>query len=387
MAFLALIVRSAFRNRLRAVLTAVGVAITLVAFVFLRTFIAAWYAGVDSASADRLVVRNKISIIFPLPLAYVTKVRGVPGVSDVSYENWFGGYYKEEKNVFAQFGADVESLLRVYQAELGLTADEKQAWLGDRKSCVIGPVLAERFGFKVGDKVVLKGTIYPGDWEFTVRGIYASSNKSFDQQSMFFHWAYLNETVREGLKDNVGILLVRVADPGRSTAVANGIDTLFQNSLAETRSESEKAFQLSFIAMSSAVMTAIQVVSGVILVILLLILGNTLAMATRERITEYATMRAIGFQPRHINALVIGEGVVITAVGAALGVALVSPILGWLSQIFIKYVPGFLSEFHLKGDVLLFAVGVALAIGVVAAEIPAYRASRLKIVDALRRLA
>jgi putative ABC transport system permease protein len=381
-----LVVKSAFRNRLRTLLTAVGVAVAIIAFLFLRTFIAAWYAGVESSAADRLIVRNKISMTFPLPLHYTQKVRGVPGVSDLSWENWFGGVYIDEKNFFAQFAADAESLLRVYP-EIVISEDEKKAWLADRKGCIVGQMLAEKYGFKVGDKLVLKGAIYPGDWEFTVRAIYRTGSKAFDQQTMWFHWQYLNDATPERLRDQVGLILVRVADPSRSTEVANAIDKLFQNSLAETRSESEKAFQLSFISMASAIITAIQIVSGMILVILGLILGNTLAMATRERTTEYATMRAIGFRPEHIVQLVIGEGLVVAAVGALIGVGLATPILSWLSTLFAKYVPGFLGEFHLDGEAVVFAVVCALAGGMSAASLPAYRAGRLKIVDALRRLA
>jgi len=309
----------------------------------------------------------------------------VPGVTEVSWENWFGGVYKEEKNFFAQFAADVGTLLKVYP-ELVLTDAEKRAWLADRQGCVIGELLAEKYGFKVGDKIVLSGTIYPGNWEFTVRGIYTSTQRSFDRQTFFFHWQYLNDTVDERMKDQAGILLVRVAEPGRSTAVANAIDNSFRSSLAETRSESEKSFQLSFISMASAIITAIQVISGVILVILMLILGNTLAMATRERTAEYATMRAIGFQPRHIVMLVLGEGFVVAAVGVALGVGLATPILKWASELFAKYVPGFLGEFHLSGEAVVLASLISLAGGMVAAALPAQRAGRLKIVDALRRL-
>jgi len=386
MAFLALVLRSAFRNRLRATLTAVGVAVTIIAFLFLRTFISAWYAGVDASAADRLVVRNKISITFPLPLAYAQKIRGIPGVSELSWQNWFGGVYKEERNFFAQFASDAETLLKLYP-EMLLTPEEKAAWLGDRKGCIVGRLLAEKYGFKVGDKIVLKGAIYPGDWEFTVRGIYTATQRAVDLQTMFFHWAYLNEAMPERRKDQVGVYLIRVADSGRSTEVAGAVDKLFASSLAETRTESEKAFQLSFISMASAIITAIQIVSGVILVILMLILGNTLAMSTRERTTEYATMRAIGFQPRHIELLVLGEGFVVAAFGVALGVALATPILTWVSDIFAKYVPGFLGEFHLDGGAVLLAVGVGLAAGMAAAELPAWRARRMKIVDALRRLA
>ena len=385
MAFLSLIIKSAFRNRLRTILTAVGVAVAIIAFLFLRTFIAAWYAGVDAAAQDRLVVRNKISLTFPLPLSYAVKIKGVPGVSDLGYSNWFGGVYLEERNFFAQFATDPEALFRIYP-EFLVPDDQKRAFLADRTGAIVGRLLAEKYHWKIGDKVTLKGTIYPGDWSFTLRAIYDATQRGVDLQTMFFHWKYLNEQMPERRQDQVGIFLVHVAEANASPQVARAIDQLFANSLAETRTESEKAFQLSFVSMASEVLAAIQVVSGVVLIILMLILGNTLAMATRERTTEYAVMRALGFRPSHIVRLVIGEGFVVAGTGVAIGVALASPILGFFSDLFSKVVPGFLGEFHLEPSAVLLAVGVSLVGGMLAAAIPAWRAGRMRLVDALRRV-
>lgn len=383
MAYLLLVFKSAFRNRLRTALTALGVAIAIVAFLFLRTFIGAWYAGVDASATDRLVVRNKISITFPLPIAYVQKVRNVPGVADVSWANWFGGVYKDPKNFFAQMAVDGESYYRLYP-EFELSDQEKKAFMADRTGCVVGDLLAEKYHWKVGDKISLQGTIYQGDWDFTIDGIYHGRDKSTDRQQFHFHWKYLNDRAPDAMKEHAGLILVKVA-PG-ATDVAQKIDALFANSLAETRTESEKAFQLSFISMASAVITAIQIVSGVVLAILILILGNTLAMATRERTMEYAAMRAIGFRPSHIVGLVLGEGFVVALTGVVAGLALAPPILRYFAELFQREMGSFLGSFELSPKAAALASAIALVGGMAAAAIPAVRAGRLRIVDALRRI-
>jgi putative ABC transport system permease protein len=385
MSFFMLVFKSAFRNRLRSILTSVGVAIAIIAFLFLRTFIAEWGRGADAAAADRLVVRNKISIIFPLPMSYYTKVKNTPGVTDATYANWFGGVYKDERNFFAQFAVDAETYMKVYP-EILIPEDQRQAWLNDRTGCVIGEDLAAKYNWKIGDQIPIQGTIYPGDWKFTVRAIYKSSNKAIDTKSMAFHWKYLDEAMPDARKNQLGIIILRVADPGRGTQVGQSIDQMFQNSLAETRTESEKAFQLAFLSMVSTILLAISVISLVVLVILMLILGNTMAMATRERTVEYAVLRAIGFRPGHVVTMVIGEGLVIAAVGVLLGVAMAPPIMKFFAQQFEKSLGSFFSVFELDPKLVGIATGVALLLGMVAAGIPAWRAGRMKLVDALRRV-
>jgi putative ABC transport system permease protein len=385
MPFLLLIIKSAFRNRLRTVLTSVGLAIAIVAFLFLRTFIGAWYAGVTDAASDRMVVRNKISITFPLPLAYVDKVRAVPGVAAVSWDNWFGGVYPpDEKGFFAQFAAD-DDIWPLFP-EAVVTPEQKAAYLQDRMGCIVGAQIADKYHWKIGDKLTLRGAIYPGDWDFMIRGIYHSTTRGFDEATVFFHWKYLNEKVAERNKNNVGIIIIKVKDPSQSAAVAAAVDKTFANSMAETRTESEKAFQLEFISMASTLIGAIEIVSGVVLLILMLILANTLAMATRERTTEYAVMRAIGFTPRHVVMLVLGEGFVIAATGVGLGVALAAPVLKFFAQIFQRQLGAFLGSFDLDPMLIGLAVGVALMVGMAASAIPAWRAGRLDVVDALRRV-
>jgi putative ABC transport system permease protein len=386
MSYFLLIFKSAFRNRLRTLLTSVGVAIAIVAFLFLRTFIAAWYGGVESSASDRIIVRNKISITFDLPLSYVDKVKQIVGdKGQVSFENWFGAVNpKDERSFFANLATDPD-VFKMYP-EIVIPKDQMQAYLEDRMGAVVGSHLASKYGWKVGDKITLKGTIYPGDYDMNVRGIYTTTSKAVDEATMWFHWKYFNERQPETRRDRVGLIIIKVNDASQSAAVGQAIDKTFASSAAETRTESEKQFQLEFLSMASALISAIQVVSYVVLIILMLILANTLAMATRERTTEYAVMRAIGFQSRHIVGMVIGEGFVIALVGAALGVALAAPILKFFAELFEKQMGGFLGNFDLELRAVVLSVVVALGLGMLAAALPARRAGKLKIVDALRRV-
>jgi putative ABC transport system permease protein len=380
MSFFGLIFKSTFRNRLRTGLTALGVAIAIIAFLVLRTMVAAWYAGVDAASSDRMVVRNKISIIFPLPYAYLEKVKQTPGVEDVSFANWFAGVYIDEKQFFAQFATDAESYYRLYP-EFKLPPEQMKAWLDDRTGAVVGDLLASKYNWKIGDKVVLKGTIYQGDFEFTIRGIYTGAGKT-DRQQFQFHYKYLNEKIDETQKDRLGIILAKV----KSQDIAPQIDKMFANSANETRTESELAFQRSFMSMVSNILVALQIVSVVVLIILILILGNTMAMATRERTSEYAAMRAIGFKPKHVTLLVLGEGFVVAAIGAAFAIVASPAILRAFADMLEKNMGAFLGAFELDPKAALLATVVALGGGMLAATIPAWRASRMRIVDALRRI-
>jgi putative ABC transport system permease protein len=256
----------------------------------------------------------------------------------------------------------------------------------DRQGAIIGAHLVEKYGWKLGDRVTLRGAIYAGNWDYNIRAIYHSTSKAVDESTLFFHWAYLNDSLKGGLKDHVGIIAIKIQDPSQSSAVANAIDKTFASSLAETRTESEKAFQLEFLSMASAIINAIRIVSYVVLAILMLILANTMAMATRERTTEYAVMRAIGFTSRHIVTMVIGEGLIIAAVGAAIGVALGAPAIKFFGQVLEKQMGGFLGNFDLDLNTVIVAVVVALNLGWTAASLPARRAGKLKIVDALRRV-
>jgi putative ABC transport system permease protein len=387
MSFLLLIFKSAFRNRLRTTLTSVGVAIAVIAFLVLRTIISMWHAGVENSQSDRMFARNKISIIFPLPLSYVDKVRSLVGdKGSVSYENWFGAVYpKDEHAFFANLAVDDDGM-KMYP-EIVIPPAEWQSYVQDRQGVIVGTRLAAKYGWKLGDRVTLRGTIYPGDWDFNVRAIYTSSSRAVDESSMWFHWKYFNEKLTDTTKDHVGLIMVKVNDGSQSAAVGQLIDKEFANSPAETRTESEKQFQLEFLSMAGMLLTAIETISYIVLLILMLVLANTMAMATRERTTEYAVMRAIGFQPRHIVGMVLGEGFIIALVGAVLGLVLVPPSVQSLARVLESSgMGGWAGNMGLEARDAAFAVAASLALGMIAAALPASRAGKLKIVDALRRV-
>ena len=289
-----LIIRNAFRHKLRTFLTIVGVAVAILAFGLLRTLVGLWYLGVESSSATRLVTRNAISLVFQLPLSYKDRIRQIPGVSQVSWGNWFGGVYIEEKNFFPNFAVEPASYLNLYP-EFILPPDELGTFLRDRKGAVAGRKLAAKYGWEVGDIISLRGTIFPGQYELVLRGIYRGAQKSTDENQFFFHWDYLNETVRRTIPrraDQVGFYMIGVEKPELAAEVSEAIDAGFKNSLAETLTETERAFQMGFVSMTEAIMIAIQAVSYVVIVIIMVVAANTMAMTARERIAEYEIGRA-----------------------------------------------------------------------------------------------
>ncbi|NWG03536.1 MAG: FtsX-like permease family protein [Syntrophaceae bacterium] len=384
MLILKVLFRNAFRNRLRTGLTILGITIAILAFGLLRTLISAWYAGVEASSATRLVTRNSVSIIFPLPHFYKDKIQQVNGVKTVSYGTWFGGVYGEEKNFFANFAVEPKSFLELYP-ELIIPFNEKESFLKDQKGCVIGKKLAAKFMWKVGDIVTLKGTIFLGNWDFVVRGIYRGRDKDTDESQFFFHWDYLNEISKKALPlwtDQVGYYMIGVTRPELAGDVAVAVDQLFKNSLAETLTETEKAFQQGFVAMSGAIVAAIQIVSFVVIFIIMAVVANTMAMTTRERIGEYAILKTLGFGGRHITALIFGESLVITIMGCLLGLILTFPATNIISHELGTYFP----VFNVEKETLYLNLVAAFVIAFVSAIIPARRAIRIRIADGLRRI-
>ena len=379
-----ILVRNAFHNRLRSGLTILGIAVAILAFGLLRTVISAWYAGVDAASASRLVTRNAISIIFPLPINYAEKIRQIEGVKMVSWGNWFGGIYIDEKNFFANFCVDARTYLEIYP-EFILSPTEKKVFLADRKGFIAGRKLAARFGWKIGDTVTLKGTIFPGNWDFVMRGIYRGRDETIDESQFFFQWDYLNETVKQiapSRADQVGFYMISVKRPDLSSEVALAIDRSFKNSLAETLTETEKAFNQGFIAMTGAIVTAIQMVSFVVILIILLVVANTMAMTTRERIGDYAIMKTLGFGGGSIAGMIFGEALVISLTGCLAGMALTFPAAKAFGHTLSAYFPIFL----VSDETIWFDLLFAFLIAFFAAIIPARHAIRVGIADGLRRI-
>lgn len=383
MFYLKLIARNALRHKLRSLLTVSGLFVAILAFGMLQTVIDAWYAGAAAASQSRLVTRNAISLVFPLPLSYEGRIRSVDGVRIVARSNWFGGVYQEPKNFFPQFAIS-PNYLDLYP-EFILPEEERQAWLRDRKGALVGRQLANAYGFKVGDVLPIRGTIFPGTWEFVVRGIFDGVDATKVTRQMMFHWDYLNESVRRTAKtraDQVGIFIVGVDVAQNAPLVARAIDELFKNSLAETLTESEQAFQLGFVAMSNEIIGAIRVVSYVVILIIMAVMANTMAMSARERTAEYATLKTLGFGPGFIGMLILGESLVIAAIGGGLAILLMPSAATGFKSIAGNFFP----IFDVSSATLALQASCALAIALSAALVPAIRAGRVRIVRGLRAI-
>jgi putative ABC transport system permease protein len=378
------ILKNTSRHKLRTTLTVVGIVVAITAFGLLRTIVDAWYAGANASSSARLVTRNSISLAFALPLTYAQRIRQVPGVASVSWANWFGGVYVSERNFFPQFAIDAGTYLDMYP-EYVLPPDERKAFLLDREGCVVGRQLAERFGWKIGDQIPLRGTIFPGTWTFNLRGIYDGIDRSTDQATFFFHWSLLNETIRQRFPrraEQTGVFVVQLADPGAAAVVSANVDATFKNSLAETLTETEKAFQLGFVAMTETILLAIQAVSYVVIFIILAVMANTMAMTARERSAEYATMKALGFGPWHVALLIVGESIVIALMGGILGIALTFP----LAKAFASAMGSLFPIFFVSDSTVMWQLAATLLIGLVAACVPAWTAARRRVVDGLRAI-
>jgi putative ABC transport system permease protein len=382
--FLKLIFRNVLRQKLRSALTVTGIIVAITAFALLRTVVGAWYAGADATSAKRLVTRNAISLVMPLPISYLGRIRQVDGVSAVSYANWFGGVYINEKNFFPNFAIEPDTYFRLYP-EFVLSPEERSAFARDRKGAIAGRKLANEYGWKIGDVIPLRGTIYPGDWSFVLRGIYEGAEQKTDESNFFFHWNYLNETLKKQASEraeHVGIYLIGIDRTDQAAEISARIDQLFKNSLAETLTETERAFQLGFVSMTEAIVVAIEIVSFVVIVIIMAVMANTMAMTVRERTREYATLKALGFGPRFIVALIFGESLFISIVGGVAGVLLSYPTARTFGAQMSKLFP----VFNVSDNTAWLALAAALAVGLIAAALPAWRSIAAPVGEGLRSI-
>ncbi|MCX7169801.1 MAG: ABC transporter permease [Proteobacteria bacterium] len=378
-----LIFRNLFRHKLRTALTLAGMVVAIVAFGLLQTVVTAWYNNAEMASATRLVTRNAISLVFPLPLSYRQKLRAIDGVRAVAYANWFGAIYKEPKNFFPQFAID-DAYLSLFP-EFVISEAERRDFQRDRKGCVVGRKLADIHGFKLGENVTLKGTIFPGDWTFVVRGIYNGASNRTDLSQMFFHWDYLNETVRKRYArraDQVGFYVIEAAHADDMARIAIEVDNQFRNSTAETLTETEKAFQLGFVSMTEAIVVAIRLVSYLVIFIIMAVMANTMAMTARERLGEYATLKALGFGPGFLAATILGESLLLAGLGGAASIALTFPVAAEFS----KHTGTLFPVFQVAPHTVLLQCACAAAIGLLAALLPMRRAMTVNIVAGLRSI-
>ena len=380
-----LLVKNAFRHKLRTILTIFGIAIAVMAFAMMRFVVNAWNAGVDVASADRVIVRHAVSFVFQLPYAYKDKILNVPGVKDVTNCTWFQGVYKDPAdfdNFFARIAINPDNFFKIYP-EYIVKTEELEAFKKERNACIIGEKTAALHKLKIGDVIPIEGDIYPGKWEFVVRGIYKGKDSSIDATQMFFDWRYLDEALRRDMPvraGQVGWYVMQVDNPSNIANISTSVDNIFKNSTAETKTETEKAFYQSFVSMSSALIKAMNIVSFVIIGVILLVLANTMAMTARERITEYAVMKTLGFGAKHLVGLIAGEALLIAIIGGALGV----PAAVLFAMGFTKMFPTWFPNFPDMGVIVIGAFAVAILVGITSALFPALRAVRMRIVDGLR---
>lgn len=389
MKILKLVFKNALRHKLRSILTMLGIGVAILLFGLIRTIISAWYAGVEASAQNRLVVRNAVSLIFPLPLAYREQISKMPNVENVSAANWFGAYYKDPNTFFANFAAD-DNYLAIYP-EYRLPPEQKEAYSRERNACIVGRKLAARFGWKLNDAVRLTGTIVQGDWDFVIRGIYEGAQPTVDETQFFFHWDYMNESVRQTLGDaaanNVGFYVVQIARSANPAQISEMVDANYKNSYAETKTETESAFQQSFVSMSGTIIVAMRVVSIVVVFIILLVLANTMAMTARERMTEYAVMKTLGFRPFHLIGLISGESLVIALGGFLLGLFFTVQIVkGFSTFLVTANLSGFFPVFELKNSTITFSFIAAIVVGLASAVFPAWRAVKMRIADGLHRI-
>jgi putative ABC transport system permease protein len=382
MKFLSLILKNCLRNRRRSFLTVSSLAISLCLLgVMMALYYALFFGGPTAAQARRLVTRHKVSITFPVPAYYGDQIRKAPGVEAVTAWSWFGGVYKDardQRNFFARMGAEAGQLFTVYQ-DIILPEDQKRAFIQDRAGCIVGKTLANRHGFKIGDKVQIKGDIYPFDLDLTVRGIYESIT---DDETMWFQMKYLEEALRGTNRPYTGGFTLLAQSEDLIPRISQTIDSAYANSTAPTRTESEYAFGLSFLSFLGNVKVILMSICGAVTFTILLIAANTMAMSVRERVREVGVLKTIGFDSSTIVVLILGESAFMSLVGGAVGLVLASGLCALLRQ-----APAFVQQtktLTIQPPILALLLGISVAIGIVSAIIPAWNASRSNIIDALR---
>ena len=387
MKFLPIVWRNLLRRKFRTFFTIGAIFFAFLLFGVLMAIKSAFAMGVDMAGQGRLMVIDKVSIINPLPASYEGQIRQIDGVTDITHANWFGGYYQDVRNQFATFATDPESWLRVYPKEFEVPEDQKKAWIADRTGAIVGVKTAEKYGWKVGQRVPIQGTIYHrpdgGPWEFTIDGIYDSKIKGADKTNLLFNYQFLRETIPEqsGFRDRYNWYVFTVADPDRAPEIAAKIDAMFANSPSETKTNTEKAFVSDWAKQVGDIGKIMMWIVAMAMFTILLVAGNTMAQAIRERTNELAVLKTLGFGEGRILSLVLLESIAIAVVGGGLGLALS------YAYITIKGDPtgGLLPAFFFPTPQVIVGIALVLGLGVASGFFPAWQASRLRIVDALRR--
>jgi len=382
MKFANIILANLMRKKIRLLLTLGSFAVALFLFVFLAVVRDAFNRGADVAGADRLVTINRTSIINTIPLAYRDKILRIPGVKFVTHDNWFGGIYKDEKNFFPQFVIDADNQRQVFP-ELIVPDDQWDAFMKDRQGAIAGARTAERFGWKIGDRIPIKTTLYGGGaWEFNLVGIYHGKRPQDDETQFWFQWDYFQEKLDPSEKGQVGWYTLRVDNPDDAVRVAKTIDDDFANSPHETKTQTESAFAASWVKQFGNIRVLILSIGSVVFFTLLLVTGNTMAISVRERTSELAVFKAIGFSDRAVLFFVLAESITIAIIGGlfgVLGAALMVPAMG-------KALTGLLPSIVLAPSMLVSGMILAVLVGLASGLLPGLGAMRLRVVNALRRV-
>lgn len=379
MKYLPLVLANLGRHKRRTFLTIASVALALFLFASLRTVVTTLERAAQFGSARRLVMTNATGFVLPLPLSYANRVRAADGIRNVTWANWFGGKYGDNQRFFAQFAVDPKSYLEMYP-EISLPEDQKQAFFRERSSAIIGRRLLDVFGWRLGQDVTLQGTIYPGDWTFTIRGVYTPTDPVINDDMMLFHHEYLEErTERPGL---AGWYVLEIDDANRAAPIAKALDDGFRNSSSPTKTGTEQAFNASFATMWGNVSLLMGTIGVAVVFAILLVTANAMMMSSRERTGEVAVLKTIGFADRTLFGMVMLEAGLIAAIGALLG-------LGGAKLLYRATnfnAGGFLPGFDVTGGTLVVGATIALLLMLASGLVPAVRAARLPVVQALRRV-
>ena len=384
MKFFRLVLVNLMRSKRRTFLTIFSIAVALFLFCTLRTVLTSLDASLRATDASRLVVRHEASLAFPLPLAYRNRLAAVPGVTGVSWANWFGGVYQEPKNFFAQFAIDGPSFFALYP-EYEVPPDQMRAFQADRTGCVAGAKLVRKYGWRIVDAIPLRGTIYPERdvWRFTLRGIYRGRTQDADENSFLFHWDYLNESVWEPRRNEVGIYYLKLESPDLAARVSRDVDAMFKSSSYPTRTETERAFTAGFISMLGNVRLLLLLIGSAIVFAIMLVTVNTMMMAFRERTTEVAILKTLGFSRSLILNLVAGEAMLVSFLGGVLGCGLAVLVF----QVVDFNFEGMFPTFRVGAGTVVLGLLLAAGMGFLSGIVPALQAARLEIARALRTVA
>jgi putative ABC transport system permease protein len=392
--FATLVLANLGRNRVRTILTTLSVFVALFLFCSVRALTDTLQDTINVGNESRLITRNKTSLVFPLPMGHLERIRAIPGVKAVTWSNWFGGTDPvDPRSFFAQFAIDAPTYLPMYDTDLAIVdaspapgmsvpagMDPKlAAFMNERTAAIVGEGLMKKRGWKLGQTIRINGTIYPGSWPFVIRAVYRPKVKGLDDLTVYFHWDYLYENSNR--QADVGVFSLELADPNRAGQIIKAVDATFENSAAPTRTETERAFQAGFVSMMGNIPFVVRVLGGAIAFAILLVAMNTMMMAIRERTGEFGVLKTLGFSDRYLFALVLAEAATITLVGGIAGALVARVLIG--GNVILPFFP----PMSVHWETVFTGIGLAAFMGAVSGLVPAWQTARLRIVDALRRVA